>query len=415
MTCPSRFPPQTANNVVRTVTCHVNVMIGDSKVVEGQWKKNDDTFGIFRKDELQLGKILGSGGFADVYEILNFEPHGVQRHDLFSSYNSQQVATRKQLSENNLTNDGKSKYVVKQLKVKNMNDATKFCMAAADLVVEAHFLSSLNHDNILKIRGWATGGIDAYAAGEHDGYFLILDRLCGTLAERIEVWKKEEEDSTLEMSFQRLGLDNDVTTQLLSRTKIAHQIANALKYLHSKNIVFRDLKPNNVGFDEHGTVKIFDFGLSRELPKPCVNVNDAYNMSGKVGTTRFMAPEVALSKEYNQKVDTYSWSMLYWNCITLEKPYAEMDRFTHASLVCVHGLRPTLNRTMPECVKDLLRKSWAQCMSTRLTMAEVCKHLEGIEKELNIGLAMARSHSFRASQQPSFRRNISATLVSMAA
>lgn len=393
----------------------MDVMIGDSNVVEGQWKKKDDKFGIFKKDELQLGKILGSGGFADVYEILNFEPNGGERHDLFSTYSSHQVATRKQLSENNTTKDGKAKYVVKQLKVKNMIDPNKFCMAAADLVVEAHFLSSLNHENILKIRGWAIGGIDAFIEGEHDGYFLILDRLSSTLEDRIALWKKEKADSTLEMHFQRLGLDNDVTTQLLCRTKIVHQIAKALKYLHSKNIVFRDLKPNNVGFDEYGTVKIFDFGLSRELPKPCVNVHDTYIMSGKVGTTRFMAPEVALSKEYNQKVDTYSWSMLYWNCITLEKPYAEMDRYTHTTLVCGHGLRPQLTMGMPECVKDLLRKSWAQCTSTRLTMAEVCNHLEGIEKELNSGLVRARNNSYRALKQPSFQRNISATLVSLAA
>ena len=415
MTGTCRFPPLTANGVVRTVNNHVNVMIGDSTVVEGQWETNDDKFGIFEKGELQLGKVLGSGGFADVYEILKFEPKYGVRNAFSSSYSSKQMAARKQLCENNVTIDGKSKYVVKHLKVKNMEDPIKFCMAAADLVVEAHFLSSLNHDNILKIRGWATGGIEAYAEGHHDGYFLILDRLSETLADRIESWRKQKSDSTLEMSFQRLGLENDVTAQLLSRTKIVHQIAKALQYLHSKNIVFRDLKPNNVGFDEYGTVKIFDFGLSRELPQPCVNVNDTYHMSGKVGTVRFMAPEVALSKEYNQKVDTYSWSMLYWNCITLEKPYAEMSRSAHSSLVCVHGLRPVLTKAMPDCVKDLLTKSWAHCMETRLTMAKVCEYLECIEKELHSGLAMARSNSFRASTQPTFQRNISATLVSMAA
>jgi hypothetical protein len=70
---------------------------------------------------------------------------------------------------------------------------------------------------------------------------------------------------------------------------------------------------------------------------------------------RYMAPEVALSRKYNQKVDTYSWSMLYWGCITLEKPYANMTRPVHKTNVCIRGERPDLADWLPEGVKNLLQ------------------------------------------------------------
>ena len=405
------FPKSVARAITGKINSHVNAMIGDSRVVQGRWDKRDDAFGIFEKKELQLGKLLGSGGFSNVYEVLNFEPE----HTANTKYGNNQVAARRFYKEN-ATKNGQSKYVVKHLKMETMNNPSKFCMAAADLVVEAQFLSSLNHYNILKIRGWTTGGVEAYSGGDHNGYFLILDRLSETLDKRIETWKMEQLNRSLEFSLRRLDFGNVNTAQLLSRTKIARQIASALEYLHKQNLIFRDLKPNNVGFDEFGTVKIFDFGLSRELPDPCVNANDVYDMSGKIGTVRYMAPEVALSRDYNQKVDTYSWAMLYWGCITLEKPYADMSRAMHMSMVCSFGQRPDLTNEMPDSIKDLLKKSWSQSMYNRLTMSEVRVYLELIEKELQTALDGTRSNSFRTmSRGPSFRRNTSNAIIRMAA
>ena len=93
-----------------------------------------------------------------------------------------------------------------------------------------------------------------------------------------------------------------------------------------------DLKPDNVGISIDGTVKLFDFGLCRDLPKKSHNCshrnshsssnsgssnsNDykreretLYRMS-TVGTRRYMSPEVISGFCYNQKTDVYSWSMV---------------------------------------------------------------------------------------------------------
>ena len=58
-------------------------------------------------------------------------------------------------------------------------------------------------------------------------------------------------------------------------------------------ILFRDLKPDNVGFDIRGDAKIFDFGLAKELhPQDKVGA-DQFRLSGVTGSRRYMAPEGA--------------------------------------------------------------------------------------------------------------------------
>ena len=87
---------------------------------------------------------------------------------------------------------------------------------------------------------------------------------------------------------------------------LAFQISAAISYLHSHNIIFRDLKPANVGFDVRGDVRIFDFGLARIMPANGDPYTDTFDMSG-AGSPRYMAPECLIGQPYNLKVDVYSF------------------------------------------------------------------------------------------------------------
>ena len=71
-------------------------------------------------------------------------------------------------------------------------------------------------------------------------------------------------------------------------------------------------KPDNIGFDVRGDVKLFDFGLSFEITEECSSVDGLYELSGNTGSMRYMAPEVALGNPYNHKVDVYSFGILFW-------------------------------------------------------------------------------------------------------
>jgi serine/threonine protein kinase len=60
-----------------------------------------------------------------------------------------------------------------------------------------------------------------------------------------------------------------------------------------------------------------------------------------------MAPEVAESRPYNEKVDVYSYSMVLWEMATLRKPYEGMQRDEFYSSVVRGHVRPQLNKRWP--------------------------------------------------------------------
>lgn len=141
---------------------------------------------------------------------------------------------------------------------------------------------------------------------------MLLDRLYGTLEERIEEWKKVELLDVLSTSEYTPGtLHKKMFSFLSSKSSrsapppdvinprieerlrlVAVDVARGLEYLHSNRIIFRDLKPSNVGFLREGTIKLFDFGLAREI------LSDDHRMTPNTGSLRWMAPEVNKGEHY---------------------------------------------------------------------------------------------------------------------
>lgn len=120
------------------------------------------------------------------------------------------------------------------------------------------------------------------------------------------------------------------------------------------------MKPQNVGFTADKKLKLFDFGLA-----VCVKKNrthdTTYKMTGNTGTLAYMAPEVALRKSYNEKVDVYSFAILLWQMLSGENPYPNLTRETYMQQVVVGGERlsvfPVMARA-PIGVAKLIEQCW---------------------------------------------------------
>jgi serine/threonine protein kinase len=306
---------------------------------------------LLHRNEIKLGKQLAKGAFSEVSEIQDF-----LSHPTFNTSFTEQHP------------DEQGNFVIKHLKPSLMSNPEDFQLAARDLAIEAHLLATLRHPNILKLRGLAGDGVDAYLSGRYDGYFLVFDRLEDTLDQCIDAWRSEKPN----------GHGRDYSQPL----KYASQVASAISFLHERDIIYRDLKPKNVGIDAHRNVKLFDFGFARLLPQNR-DVDDTFKMTGRIGTLRYMAPEVALKEPYNLKADVYSWSVILWEMLSLDQPYKTLPLEQFLKVTCKRGKRPKLDEAWPKPVRDLICQSWANVSFTRPTMREVYGDLTNIQDEMS--------------------------------
>ncbi|OCF54570.1 PEK/GCN2 protein kinase [Kwoniella mangroviensis CBS 10435] len=100
--------------------------------------------------------------------------------------------------------------------------------------------------------------------------------------------------------------------------RLLRQVLSALAHMTSLGIVHRDLKPSNILLDGDGNVKIADFGLSTtemnaiEVSSGPATLADEVDRTSNIGTSLYIAPEVAISRSYNEKADMYSLGIIFF-------------------------------------------------------------------------------------------------------
>jgi serine/threonine protein kinase len=262
-------------------------------------------------------------------------------------------------------------YVIKKISQSIVdNDFNKFIQAAKDLATETNFLIVLGqHPHILNIR--AVGQGDFFSPD----FFLVLDRLHDTLYDKIEKsWKTQLYD--LENSFFVYDRAAKIKTLWNERMGVMKDLAGALSYMHDMRIIYRDIKPDNVGFDGQGIVKLFDFGLAREIYDEEDTENGTYKLTYNTGSLRYMAPEVFNKWPYNFFADTFSFGILLWEVAALERPYNDLTPSEIREMVIKWGERPKTKDAWSDRVVDLMTTSWDSNYRKRPTMKEIEANLE---------------------------------------
>lgn len=166
--------------------------------------------------------------------------------------------------------------------------------------------------------------------------------------------------------YQELNNFHRLTqTQL---TKCAIDIARGMAFLHSMQIIHRDLKSLNILIDEKGNAKISDFGFSR------FKTNDDDTMTKNIGTPHWMAPELlGGSSTYDEKIDVYAYGILLWEILAKKLPYENIDQSTIIAEVLVNNIRPKIPVDSPGPLIDLMQSCWQRDPTKRPSFTEILK------------------------------------------
>lgn len=162
--------------------------------------------------------------------------------------------------------------------------------------------------------------------------------------------------------------------------QIALDLARGLSYLHSKKIVHRDVKTENMLIDANRSLKIADFGVAR------VEAQNPRDMTGETGTLGYMAPEVLDGKPYNRKCDVYSFGICLWEIYCCDMPYPYLSFTDVSSAVVRQNLRPDIPRCCPSSLASIMRKCWDANPDKRPDMDEVVKFLEAVNTSKGGGM-----------------------------
>ncbi|KAK8684738.1 hypothetical protein V6N13_040754 [Hibiscus sabdariffa] len=162
--------------------------------------------------------------------------------------------------------------------------------------------------------------------------------------------------------------------------QLALDLSRGLSYLHSRKIVHRDVKTENMLLDAHRNLKIADFGVAR------VEAQNPQDMTGETGTLGYMAPEVLDGKPYNRRCDVYSFGICLWEIYCCDMPYPDLSFADVSSAVVRQNLRPDIPRCCPSSLANIMRKCWDANPEKRPEMDEVVRMLEAVNTSRGGGM-----------------------------
>ncbi|HEX2952115.1 MAG TPA: protein kinase [Armatimonadota bacterium] len=150
-------------------------------------------------------------------------------------------------------------------------------------------VAKLDHPNIVHV----------FDAGQDDGTYFYVMQLIDGKSLHAEIQRQ-----------RRLSLHEAVS--------ILSQIAQGLDYAHTKGIVHRDVKPENVLIDENGIARIVDFGIARAA--------DGTRLTGgMIGTPEYMSPEQARGEVLDGRADQYALALVAYEMLTGTTPFRGTD------------------------------------------------------------------------------------------
>lgn len=189
-----------------------------------------------------------------------------------------------------------------------------------EVMAEARLMRSLNHPNIVRCRGIAVLEQPVY---------IVIDFITGGGL-----------DSFLKKHGSTLTMDQ--------KNKMGISAAWGIEFMHSQDIIHRDIAARNCLYDKKNLVKLSDFGLSRK--------GSVYKMKKAMKMpTRWLAPESLSTFTFSRASDVYTFGVLLYEIYTCEEPYLEANG-SDARKKILAGQFPDFEKKAPPELYDIVKK-----------------------------------------------------------
>ncbi|KAL4506467.1 hypothetical protein ABPG72_000038 [Tetrahymena utriculariae] len=210
-------------------------------------------------------------------------------------------------------------FVIKQIQLSCMSD-----QEIQKQYKEVSILRSLSHPNIVKYQ---------------DSFLFKKNYLCivmdyaegGDLEQRI-----------IQAQRANTFLDSQIILKWFT------QLCSAVRFIHNKKIIHRDIKNNNIFLDSNDNILLGDFGISKKLQNP------KDKASTIIGTPYFMAPEICNQQPYTNKVDIWAIGIVLYRLVYLKYPFEGFEIF-HLMLAISKG-QLKFPQTPSSPFKNLIQK-----------------------------------------------------------
>jgi serine/threonine-protein kinase len=221
------------------------------------------------------------------------------------------------------------------IKVLN-NPATATADSTERFRREAEMAARLEHPHIVPMYDTGTT-----ALGVH---YVVMRYLTGrSLNDRLEAHRRGE---------AALPTLPEVNTLL-------RQMASALDYAHKRGVIHRDIKPNNIMFDEIGNAYLVDFGIAKVLTEAATAGGSMTKTGAFVGTPPYMPPELWRGEDWSTASDQYALGIVMYEMLTGKLPF---DAGTIYELINQHLMtapRPPhfVREDLPEAISPVIERS----------------------------------------------------------